>query len=453
MTANNAHASQGALSTPATSIDQDSPRGWYTIGVLSFVAMLSYVDRGVLALFVQPLKKDFGLSDTEVSMLLGLAFTLPAVVVGIPASRLIDSGVRRTLIAACLALWSIATSICGIAQNFWTLFVCRSVIGASESVNTSASLSVITDSVRRERLPRAFAIQSAGVMIGSSLALLLGGILFGLFAHLKPIDVGGLGTIHNWQLVFMILGLPGVLVAILMMITVPEPPRKGGTKPGGYPIRDVLGYLLDQRAMHLRLFFAMVLLSIMNIGLGAWGPAFYQRTYGWGPEMTGTTMGLVSLVCSLIGLFTGARLTELFGKRNDDANLRILLVANGLALPLHIVAYLMPNPWAALSLNALAGIVGVMGGPGYYAAIQLTTPNEMRGQVAMLYAAGMTTIGGTLGPMLVGLLTDNVARSEADLRYVLVAINVLAVPPALFLLWTAMKPYARLFRERIDAGG
>lgn len=450
MTSGNAELPAEAPAQAKTAADETSPRGWYTVGVLSVVAMLSYLDRGVLALFVQPMKQDFGLSDTQVSMLLGLAFSLPAVVVGIPMSRLIDRGVRRTLIAGCLAVWSLATSICGIAQNFWTLFVCRAVTGASESVNTSASLSVITDAIKRERLPRAFAIQFAGVMVGSSLSLLLGGLLFGLFAHLKPIDLAGFGRIHNWQLVFLILGLPGVLVAVLMMVTVPEPRRKGGTKPEGYPIREVFGFLVAQRGMHLRLASAMILFSIITSGLGAWTPAFYQRTYGWGPEIAGPVMGIVSLFCSLIGLFAGARLAELFGKRNDDANLRVMFMAQGLALPLHIIAVLMPNPWAAIGLNALAGIVGVMGGPGYYAAIQITTPNEMRGQIAMLYAAGMTTIGGTFGPMLIGLLTDNVAGSEADLRYVLVAVNLLVVPPALYLLWKAMPSYARLYREKID---
>ncbi|MBN8830549.1 MAG: MFS transporter, partial [Sphingomonadales bacterium] len=232
--------------------DETGPRGWYTVGVLATVAMLSYIDRGVLSLFVQPLKRDFGLTDTEVSLLLGLAFTLPAVVVGIPASRLIDSGVRRSLIAACLAIWSVATAVCGVAQNFWTLFVCRAFIGASESVNTSASLSVITDAIKRERLPRAFAIQSAGVMIGSSLSLLLGGLIYGLVDHLPPIHLPGIGLMHNWQIVFLALGLPGLAVAVLMMVSVPEPRRKGGTRPGGYPIRDVAGYLVEQRAMHLR---------------------------------------------------------------------------------------------------------------------------------------------------------------------------------------------------------
>jgi len=438
--------------TAAGMADQSSPRGWYTVFILGTVAMLSYMDRGVMALFVQPLKRDFGLSDTEVSFLLGLAFTLPYVLFGFPMSRLIDRGVRRTLIAACLAAWSFATALCGIAQNFWTLFVCRAVTGGAESVNTAAALSVIADAIRRDRLPRAFAIQAAGVSTGAALSLLIGGLLFGLLIHVPPIHVAGIGVIYNWQLVFMIVGIPGLLLAGLMMFTVPEPGRKGGTRPGGYPLREVFGFVGGLRALHLPLLGGIVLLSMLNYGLGAWSPAFYQRTYGWGPEVAGPLMGIVSLVGSLIGLFVGARLAELLARTHDDANLRVLLLAHGLALPLHVIGPLMPSPWLALGCNAIAGIFGVMGGPGFYAALQLTTPNEMRGQINVLYAASMNTIGGSLGPTLVGVLTDFVAPSEADLRYVLVGVNLLIAPVALLLLWKSLAPYARTYRQRIDAG-
>jgi len=433
--------------------EPSSPRGWYTVFILATVAMLSYMDRGVMALFVQPMKRDFGLTDTQVSLLLGLAFTLPFVLFGLPMSRLVDRGVRRTLIAGCLAAWSFATGLCGIAQNYWSLFACRAVIGGSESVNTAASLSVIADAVRRERWPRAFAIQAAGVAVGGAMSLLVGGLLFGLVDHLAPIHLSGIGIIYNWQLVFMIVSIPGLLLAGLMMVSVPEPRRKGGTRPGGYPLREVFGFLMSMRAMHFPLLAAMLLLSMLNYGLGAWSPAFYERTYGWGPEVAGPMMGMVSLVGSLIGLLMGARLAELFARRNDDANLRVLLLAHGLALPLHVLAPLMPNPWLALGCNALAGLVGVMGGPGFYAAVQLTTPNEMRGQLNILYAASMNTIGGSLGPTVIGLLTDHVAPSEADLGYVLVAVNLMFGPIALFLLWKSLRPYAMAYRARVEAGG
>src|SRR5690606_32486454 len=165
---------------------------------------------------------------------------LPYVLIGFPASRLIDRGNRRNLIAGCLALWSFATAICGVAQNYWTLFVARFVTGGAESVNTSGSLSMIADCVSREKMPRAFAIQSAGVAGGAALSLLIGGVLYGLLAHIPPTHVAGLGVIHNWQLVFMIVGIPGLAVALLMVLTVPEPRRRGGSRPQGYPLREVV---------------------------------------------------------------------------------------------------------------------------------------------------------------------------------------------------------------------
>lgn len=444
--------SEGLPSSASTS-DGVSPRGWYTVSILGVVSMLSFLDRGVLALFVEPMKRDFDLSDTEVSLLLGLAFTLPYVLVGFPMSRFIDRGNRKNLIAGCLALWSFATAVCGIAQNYLTLFAARFVTGGAESVNTAGSLSMIADAVPRDKMPRAYAIQSAGVSGGAALSLLIGGVLFGLLVDVEPIHVPVIGVIHNWQLVFMLVGIPGLLVALLMFFTVPEPRRKGGSKPGGYPLREVLAYIWGARKFHMPLLLGMLVNAMLTMGFAAWMPAFYERTYGWGPEIAGPLMGTVFLFATLIGLACGARLTERLALRRDDANLRVLFIAQLIATPLLIITPLMPNPWLALGCGALAVSIGVMGAPGFSAAIQITAPNEMRAQVAVMYAAGITAIGGTLGPTLIGVLTDTVGRSEADLRYVLVAVKACFGPIAVFLIWKSLAPYAKLYRQRIDEGG
>lgn len=437
---------------PADPANRTAPRGWYTVILLGVVSMLSFVDRGVMALFVEPMKRDFQLSDSEVSVLLGVAFTLPYVVVGFPMARFIDRGNRRNLIAGCLALWSFATAVCGIAQNYWTLFVCRFVTGGAESVNTSGSLSMITDSVARDKLPRAFAIQSAGVAGGAALSLLIGGVLYGMLVHIPPTHVAGIGVIHNWQLVFMIVGIPGLVISALMLTTVPEPFRRGGTKPGGYPVREVYNYVKSVRSLHLPLLSGMIILSMMTSGFAAWMPAFYERTYGWGPEVVGPWLGGISLVTSVVGLILGARLAEWLGKRRPDANLLVLFIGHLLAQPLLIAMPLMPTPGLALTCAAAAGIVGVIGAPGFSAAIQITSPNEMRAQVAVMYAAGITAIGGSIGPSLIGVLTDFVAGSEAHLRYVLVAVKLMLGPLAVFLIWKSLAPYGKIYREQIQAG-
>ncbi|HEU4623753.1 MAG TPA: MFS transporter [Steroidobacteraceae bacterium] len=444
-----------AIKAPAEAVGAASTmarRGWYTVYMTGIVAIMSQVDRGILALFVQPMKRDFGLSDTEVSILLGFAFTFFYVVAGPPLSRMADRGIRKSVISGCLAVWSTATALCGVAQSFWAFFCARAVIGGSESGCGPASLSMIADAVPRERLPRAYAIYNSGFLGGQALSLVIGGVLIGLLASVAPIDVPGLGRIYNWQLVFMMVGIPGLLVAAIFYTTVPEPPRKGGSKPGGYPLREVFGFVVGQRALHLPLIIGVLLMSFQNYGLNAWMPAFYERTYGWGPAVIGPLLGLFTLACSTLGLFAGARLAELLGKRYDDANLRVLFLAQSLPVPLFVIAPLMPTPWLALGCNAVAGFLSVMGGPAYNAALNIATPNEMRGQINVMYFIMMNAIAGSLGPTLVALVTDYVAHSEADLRYVLSGFRLVLGPLAAFFIWKAAAPYGRLYRQRVEAG-
>lgn len=427
-------------------------RGWYTVYILAIVSMLAQVDRGVISLLIEPMKRDLHLTDTQVSILVGFAFTFFYVMVGPPMSRVTDRGIRKRVIAGGLTVWSMATALCGIAQNFWALFLSRALIGGGESVNGPASFSMIADAIPRERLPRAFAILNAGVMGGMALSLVIGGVLIGLVANIAPVPVPGIGFIRNWQLVFMIVGIPGLLVALLILLTVPEPERKGTRKPGGYPLKEVFRFVSSQRAIHLPLLLGVLLMSIQSFGLGAWNPAFYERTYGWGPAVAGPLLGGVSLGGSFFGLFLGTRLAEWLGRRKDDANLRVLFLAQLFAVPFGVIGPLMPSPWLALACGGLAGIFGVMGGPAYNAAVQLATPNEMRGQVNAMYLFTLSAIGGALGPTLVALITDNIAQSESQLRYVMSGIRLVLGPLAVMLIWMAVAPYGRVYRQRLDAG-
>jgi MFS family permease len=426
--------------------------GWYTVGMTSLVAVMSQIDRGVLSLFVQPMKRDFHLTDTQVSVLLGAAFTLFYVVGGPPLSRLADRGVRRSVIAGCLAVWSLATALCGLAQNFWAFFASRAVIGASESGCGPASLSLIADSVPREKLPRAYAIYNSGFLGGSALSLLFGGVLLGLLADVPPIHIGGLGTIYNWQLVFMMLGAPGLLIALIVYLTVPEPRRKGATKPQGYSMREVYQVVKAQRAFHVPLLIGVLAMGFQNYGLAGWMPAFYERTYGWGPATIGPLLGIVALVAGTLGLFIGARLAEILGRTRDDANLRVLFLAQFLPIPVLVAAPLMPSPWAALGLAAIGSLLGAMGGAGFNAALNTAVPNEMRSQINVTYFILQNAIAGSLGPTLVALATDYIAQSEADLRYVIVGFRLLLGPICAFALWKALKPYGQVYRQRVEDG-
>ncbi len=452
MTANNVSAATQAPSAPAVTPGAMSAADWYTVVMLALVAALAQVDRGVISLVVQPMKRDLGLSDTEVSLLIGFAFTFFYAVVGPPVSRISDRGVRKKVIAVSLSVWSIGTALCGLAQSFWGFFAARAIVGGAESGSSPASLSMMADVVPREKLPRAFAIYNSGVMGGMALSMVFGGLLLGLLADVPPIQLPVIGVIHNWHLVFMIVGLPGLVVAAIIVITVPEPRRIGGKKPGGYPLREVLGFVRSNRAMHVPLLLGVLIMSIQSFGMSAWGPAFYERTYGWGPAVAGPLLGIVTLGSSLTGLFVGARFCEVLGKRHDDANLRVLFYAQILSIPFVAVAPLMPSPWLALGFSAIGGVVAGMGGPAYNAALQLSTPNEMRAQINALYLFTIAAVGGGLGPLLIALLTDFVAQSEASLRYVLVGFRLFLGPLDALLIWMAIRPYGKAYRQRLADG-
>jgi len=349
-------------------------------------------------------------------------------------------------------VWSTATALCGFAQNFWAFFASRAIIGASESGCGPASLSLISDTVPKEKLPRAYAIYNSGFLGGAALSLLFGGILLGLLADVKPIEIEGLGRIYNWQLVFFFLGIPGFLIALVFFLTVPEPARKGGTRPNGYSLREVFALVNSQRAFHLPLIIGVLAMGFQNYGLIAWMPAFYERTYGWGPAKIGTLMGVISLVGGTIGLFAGAWLAEALGRRRDDANLRVLFLAQALPIPLLIAAPLMPNGWLALGLASVGAMLGAMGAAGFNAALNTAVPNEMRSQINVTYFILQNAIAGSLGPTLVALATDYVAHSEADLRYVIAAFRLVLGPICAFALWKALRPYGRVYRQRIDEG-
>jgi MFS family permease len=433
-------------------VTEAAPRAWYTVAMLAVVIMLAQVDRNVISLMVESIKDDFDLSDTEIGYLTGIAFVSTYFLLGPPIARVADRGFRKPVVCASLAIWSFATSLCGLAQNYWQLFVGRMIVGGAESGSSPASLSMIADVIPKAKLPRAYAIYNTGFMAGGAAALFFGGLLMGAFADMEPIPIPGIGVLRDWQMVFIILGLPGLLVALIIMLTVPEPKRTAMHKKGGYPLSEVFGFMWANRRMHIPLLLGSLLNSIQSFGSIAWIPAFYERTSGGGPAVAGPLLGPINMASSLLGLFGGAWLAERLAKSRDDANVRTMFLANLLCIPFIVISPLMPTPWLALTIGAIGGSIAAMGGAGYNAALQISTPNAMRGQINAIYLFVIAAVGGGIGPLLVGLLTDFVAGAEEDLRYVLAGYRLALAPIDALLVWLAVRPYGKAVRDRIDAG-
>jgi MFS family permease len=441
-------AARGAWTLPA------STRAWYSVVVLSLVSMMSNIDRGIVNLLVAPIKRDLHLSDTEISLLIGLVFSLAYVLFSFPLSRVADSRSRKVLLTAGLALWSLATMLCGLAQQLWQLFAARALVGAAESVKGPCSMSMIADLVPHEKLPRAFAIYQLGITGGMAGALVIGGLLLSVFAGMPPLSLPGGLVVRDWHMVLLVTGLPGLLLALVMLFTVREPARRDRKSQGqgSVPLRDVLRFLGLNWKFYAPLFLSIAIASVESYGLQAWRPAFFERTYGWGPERVGPLLGGALLIATPLGLYLGTLLAEyLTDRRPRDALLVACLLSYGLAMPLLAAMPLMPNPWLALLFGFLGFTAWSMTAPGQNAAIQIVTPNEMRGQISALYLFSISVVGGGFGPTAIALITDRVFHDEAMLRYALSGFTVMVGPLVLLLIFSAVKPYALAY-QRMQAG-
>ncbi len=408
---------------------------------------MSNIDRGIINLLVEPIKRDFGLSDTSVSLLVGFAFSFFYMICGLPMARVADSASRKVILTTALATWSFATALCGLAQNFWQLFIARGIVGGAESCKGPSSMSMISDLVPRDKLPRAFAIYQLGITAGMSGALILGGALLGILKGMPPIDLGWI-VLKDWHLVFMLAGAPGLLLALVMAFTIKEPRRYGRRNVGKAPIKDVAKFIAGNWRVYVPLLLAIAIGSIETFGMVVWRPTFFERTYGWGPEIAGPVIGLMMLIATPLGLALGAALAErLIRKGVDDAMIRVVFYSHILTVPFAVAMPLMPNPWLSFVMGLFASTAAGMAAPGQNSAFQIMTPNEMRGQVSAVYLFTISVIGGGLGPTAIALMTDNIFQDEAMLRYSMSLFAAIVGPIGVVLLWLTLRPFAEAVRR------
>jgi MFS family permease len=421
-------------------------RAYYTVFVMALVVMFAEIDRSIMSLLVQSIKADLHLSDSDMGLLMGVMFALFYAACGLPLARYIDRRNRKNLLAIALGVWSTATVFCGLAQNFVQLAVARLFLGAGESVNGPAIFSIISDSFPKEKLPRGIALMQVGVMAGNAFALIMGSVVIGMLVHMPPLHLAGMGIIRWWQMVFIVIGVPGLLVAAITAMSVKEPARRGLLRTGKgdqLGMSQVLRYIWTHRPVYMPMYVSMGLTGLA-MGVIAWNPAFYQRTYGWSAQHVGMVMGLVSLVATPLGLFSGVAVSEWLSKKGfADAPYRVIVWGRLIALAPVILQPLMPTPGLALLMyGGYLTLVGVTGSC-QNAVLQIVSPSNMRGQATALLMFLYSVVGNGLSPYLLGLITDHVFHQESQLRYAMLLVNVLFMPASLVVFWLGIGPYRR----------
>jgi len=418
-----------------------SARAWATVAILMVAYVLSFVDRQILNLLVEPIRRDLAINDTQMSLLMGLSFALFYTVCGIPLGRVADTRSRRGLIAVGILFWSAATAACGMAKMYWQFLLCRIGVGVGEAALSPAAYSLIADSFPAERRATAISVYSMGVYLGSGLAFLVGGLVIQFASAQGDVTLPVLGEVRPWQLIFLILGVAGVLFTLLML-AVKEPARRGAGAGVAVPLSEVGRYIRANRRTVLLHNFGFAGLAFAGYGSAAWVPTFYIRTYGWDAGQVGIVYGSIVAVFGCLGIVFGGRLADWMAKRGrSDANMRVGLYAALGALPMVVLFPLMDSAFWASVLMAPTVFCLSMPFCVAPAAIQEIMPNSMRGQASAIYLFVITLIGLGVGPTAVALVTDFVFADDAALRYSLLIVTTLAVLMSIVLLAKGLKPY------------
>lgn len=427
---------------------------WYVVSVLLLAYTLSFVDRMILSLLVEPVRTTLDISDTQFSLLVGMAFALFYTLAGLPLAWIADRFSRRNLIVAGVSVWSFMTMGCGMATSYVGLFLARVGVGVGEATLSPAAYSMLSDYFPRDKLARAIAVYSIGVPLGSGIALVLGALVIKAILAAPAIALPLVGEVEAWRLTFAMVAAPGLLVALLLL-TVREPYRRGrkAAMVESAQSANLVGHLMEHKGALGALFAGMSLIGLVMYGTIAWVPAFLSRTYPISITDAGLWFGSIMAVCGAGGLVLGGYLADkMFQRGYKDSHLRTMRLSIFLGGPFLVLTPLMPNAGIALALLAPGFLMTTMHGVGSV-ALQLISPNEYRARMTALYFFVVNLIGLGLGPTVIALVTDFGFGDDGALRYSLAIVSAVSLSIAAAILTLGLPAYRRsIERTAVEDG-
>ncbi|MCB2078263.1 MAG: MFS transporter [Novosphingobium sp.] len=408
---------------------------WLTVGILFMLYIRSLADRYLMALMVEPIKADLGLSDLQISLLQGPAFAVLYSICAVPVGLLLDRSSRRWVLFGCIVVWSAGAAACGLAASFAMLALGRSLVGAGEAGYTTGAYSIIGDSFPPERVSLAMSIFVMGGVMGAGIVFLLGGplvevILDGSISHWP-----GLGAFKPWQQAFIVTGIPGIATALLVFLF-PEPGRHrpAGASTGGGGYGEALKFIFEHPRCFSGIILGIGLVYTVTIALQLWSPTYLTRSYGWTPAQIGLTMGVAQMLPALSLPLHGWVVDRLYARGRTDAHLLWCLVTLVVAAPFAIGAYTVGSPWLTVVLFGIYMVFILSSSSIGPAATQVVTPPELRGRVSAIFVLVTGLIGMALGTSLVGFFTDKVLGDPQKIgtSLILLIVIVLTIAAILF---------------------
>ena len=385
----------------------------YVLVLLTVILAFNYLDRISLGIVLQDIKVDLHLSDSQLGFLTGIAFALFYSLLGLPIARWADQGHRVGIISLSVALWSVAVILCGSATSFVQMMVVRVVAAVGESGCVPASLSLISGYFSREERPRAMSFYMQGISAS---------LILGFFA------AGWLDEKVGWRATFALIGLPGLVLALLARQTIHEPVQLENevTRTAAPPpsFREVCFFLWKSKAFRHLLYSATVI-WFFGYGTLQWTPAYFERSFGLKPGELGSWLAVIYGVMNVIGLYLGGEWATRYALRNERRQLKAMAIVTLVSGVLTALVYLPSaalNAYVAFAWLALASVAGAaIGGPQFSVMQELVPPRMRAVAVAIVYLVG-NLIGMGVGPWTVGVVSDALRPwfGEESLRYAIV---------------------------------
>lgn len=415
---------------------------WWVVFVLALSLVLSLIDRLILALMIAPIKADFGLSDTQIGLLHGLAFTLLFMIMGLPMGMLADRWSRRGLAMLSVAGWSVMTAACGFANGFNQLFVARMGVGVGEAGLSPAAISLISDYFPKTKRAKPLAFLSIGTVAGGGFALIFGGVVMHMLGEAEAIALPLIGTVRSWQAIFILLGIFGVVFSMIFL-TIREPVRREQAEPGNQNLHSTFRFLQGRRAYLTAHFVGVSCSVLVAVGFHLWIPSMLMRRFGWDASDAGLAYGSCLAAGGVAGVVLGGWLAErLIAQGRRDAHLLVAIVAAATALPSLVLAPLLSAPEFVIG-GLFFGIMGLSIVPALApASLQSICPNEVRGQTFAVYLFVVSLIGYVGGPLIIAIMTDSILGDENALHLSLSIVAAIFIPISAGCLALARRRYA-----------
>lgn len=446
------HDRRAIEAAPSTHLPAESPslgRAWYSVGVLFAVYILSFVDRQMVNLLVEPIRADLQVSDTQVSLLQGFAFAVFYTFMALPIAWAADNYRRPGIIGAGLFLWSVMTALCGMARSFPALFLARIGVGVGEATLSPAAFSFIADAFPRDKVVRAVGVFASAQSVGGGIALIVGGAVIasvsapGHAGFVLPL----VGTLKPWQMAFMIVGLAG-LPFLALVATLRDPPRRAEVAEKS-DTGAFLAHLGSTRLFLTCVLGGEVFTTIAGYSSQSWFPVFFVRVHGLPIGQVGLIVGASIAVFGTVGLLLAARISELLARRGRRDGIMLVMSFGAVGIAFGNLVFAQGSLPAAIvgmmimvGSNATAAIIP--------ATLQLTTPGHLRARVTAFMLFVLNLLGLGLGPTIVALTTDYVFHDPKAVGSSVALVGTICGLLGALLFRLGCRPYLRAL-DRMEA--